>query len=68
MLFFIYNTYYTEAKGTGQLLEWTRSRKTQSRMDTIQNGYHFEWTPSRMNTIPNGQQPESTKSRMDTIE
>ena len=59
-------------KVSGQLPEWTQSRKTQSRktqsrMDTIPNGHHPEWTQSRMDTIPNGHNPEWTQSRMDTI-
>ena len=39
----------------------------QSRMDTIPNGRHPQWTPSRMDTNPNGHNPEWTQSRMDTI-
>ena len=45
----------------------TRSRKTQSRMDTIPNGHHPECTQSRMYAIPNVHNPECTQSRMDTI-
>ena len=57
---------------SGQLPEWTPSRKTQSRrapsrMNTIPNGHHLEWTRSRMDTIPNEHNPEWTPSRMDTI-
>ena len=57
---------------SGQLPEWTQSRKTQSRrtqsrMDTIPNGHNPEWTQSRMDTIPNGHHPERTPSRKDTI-
>ena len=50
----------------GQLPAWTRSRNTQSRMDTIPNGHHPEWTRFQMDTIPNGHNPECTQSRMDT--
>ena len=52
---------------SGQLPEWTQSRKTQSQMDTIPNGHNPEWTQPRMDTIPNGHNPEWTQSRMDTI-
>ena len=57
---------------SGQLPEWTQSRKTQfrrtqSRMVTTQNGHHPEWTPPRMDTTPNGHHPEWTPPRMDTI-
>ena len=57
---------------SGQLPEWTQSRKTQSRrtqsrMDTIPNGHYPEWTQSRMDTIPKGHHPEWTPSRMDII-
>ena len=53
-------------KGRGRSIHLLGSC-TRSRMDTIPNGHHPEWTPSRMDTIPNGHYPECTLSRMDTI-
>ena len=39
----------------------TRSQKTQSRIDTIQNIHHTKWTRSRMCTILNGYRHEWTR-------
>ena len=49
------------------LFRWYDGIRTITRMDTIPNGHHPEWTLSRMDTIPNGHHPEWTPSPKDTI-
>ena len=44
---------YPDNGPNGPHPEWTQSRRTQSRLDTIPNGHHPEWISSRIDTIPN---------------
>ena len=48
---------YTNFK-FGVVPELCAGIRTISRMDTISNGYHPEWTQSRMDTIANEHNPE----------
>ena len=50
-----------------RLPKYTKSRKTQTKMDTILNGHNSKWTQFQMDTIPNGHNPNWTQSRLDTI-